>query len=129
MKMTMTVWLGNRKKSKNERHKMKLSNKVKSAKVRTIAELKALNKANGGYWFDAAAMRFFRTRIESGIIGGRYFITSEQCEDDTPRKFTVRSFDSKGKVDTVGKFHAYDTKAEAMAAIPTASDVQKSEAQ
>lgn len=105
---------------------MKLSNKVN--KVRKITELKAHNKANGGCWFDAAAMRFFRTRIESKIIGGRYFITSEQQDDDTPRKFTVRSFDSKGKVDTVGEFHAYDTKEEALAAIPTASEVQKSEA-
>jgi hypothetical protein len=92
--------------------------------VRTIAELKALNKANGGCWFDAAEMRFFGTRIESGIIGGRYFITSEQQDDDKPRRFSVRSFDDKGNVDTVGKFHAYDTKEEALAAIPTASEVQ-----
>lgn len=104
---------------KDERTKMQTQ---QTRKVRTIAELKALNKANGGCWFDAATMRFFGTRIESGIIGGRYFITSEQREDDTPRKFTVRSFDSKGKVDTVGEFHSYDTKAEALAAIPTAKN-------
>lgn len=50
-------------------------------------------------WFGASETRVFGTRIESGIIGERYFITSEQQDDDKSRKFTVRSFDDKGAVD------------------------------
>jgi len=93
------------------------------ANVETIAQLKALNEKNGGCWFGASEMRFFGTRIESGIIRGRFFITSEQRESDTPRKFSVRSFDAQGDVDTVGEFHAYGTKDEAIAAIPTEEPV------
>lgn len=86
--------------------------------VETIAELKALNARNGGCWFNPPSMRFFGTRIESSIIRGRYFVTSEQQGEYEPRKFTIRSFDEKGSVDTVGKFFAYDTKRDALAAIP-----------
>jgi hypothetical protein len=77
-----------------------------------------LNEQNGGCWFEPDTMRFFGTRIESGIINGRYFITSEQQDGDSPRKFSVRSFDEAGKIDTVGEFHGYDTKAEALGAVP-----------
>jgi hypothetical protein len=84
---------------------------------RSIAELKELNRANGGCWFEPSSMRFFGSRIESGIIRGRYFITSEQPPHG-PRKYSVRSFDAKGSVDTVGEFCDYTTKADAMAAIP-----------
>jgi hypothetical protein len=86
--------------------------------VTTLGELKALNKANGGCWFEPAEMRFFGTRIESEIIRGKYFVTSEQREHDTPRKFSIRSFDDKGDIDTIGKFHSFNSKADAVAAIP-----------
>lgn len=86
-------------------------------KITTIAELKALNAKNGGCWFEPSTMRFFRTRIESGILHGRYFITSEQREDDTPRNFTVRSFNAEGRVDTVGEFHSHKSKASALEAL------------
>lgn len=86
-------------------------------RITSIAELKALNARNGGCWFEASTMRFFRTRIESGIIAGHYFITSEQREDDTPRNFTVRSFTAEGLVATVGEFHDHKTKADAMDAL------------
>lgn len=86
-------------------------------RITSIAELKALNAKNGGCWFEPSTMRFFRTKIESGIIGGRYFITSEQQDDDRPRNYTVRSFDTDGSIDTVGKFHEHHTKADAMDAL------------
>lgn len=62
-------------------------------------------------------MRFFNTKIESGILQGKYFITSEQYNDDSPRKYTVRAFDDEGSVHTVGEFHAHDTKADALEAL------------
>ena len=61
-------------------------------------------------------MRFFNTRIVSGIIDGRYFITSEVNPSDQLR-FSVRSFDAQGNIDTVGEFHSHDTKAAALKAL------------
>lgn len=84
--------------------------------VSSIAELKALNEANGGCWFDKGSMRFFNSRIESGIIKGKYFITSEQSPHDS-RKFSVRSFDDRGDIDTIGEFCTLATKADAKAVI------------
>lgn len=90
---------------------------TKKATIRTIAELQELNIANGGCWFSKDTIRFFRTRIESGILYGHYFISSEQREDDTPRKFTVRSFDDEGGIDTIGEFHSHNSKADAIEAL------------
>ncbi len=86
-------------------------------RITTISELKVLNEKNGGCWFEPSTMRYFRTRIESPILHGRYFISSEQQSEESRRKFTVRSFDEFGSVDTVGEFHSHNTKAEAMAAL------------
>lgn len=84
---------------------------------KSIAELEELNRQNGGYWFSRDSMRFFGTRIESGVIRGRYFITSEQPPHGS-RKYSVRSFDAQGSVDTVGDFCSFRSKADAIAAIP-----------
>lgn len=84
--------------------------------VASIGELKALNEKNGGCWFEPATMRFFKTRIESGILKGKYFITSEQNPSDA-RRFTIRTFDDEGGIDTVGEFHAHHTYREALEAL------------
>lgn len=83
---------------------------------RTMAELKALNEANGGCWFGKSEMRFFGTKIESGIIGPCYFLTSEQPPHGA-RKFSVRSFDAEGGIDTIGEFCTYRSRSEAMTAL------------
>lgn len=83
----------------------------------SIAELKALHEQNGGCWFKASAMRYFGTRIESGIIRGKYFVTSEQPPHGS-RTYSLRSFDDEGTVSTVGEFGAHKTKLQAVAAIP-----------
>lgn len=71
---------------------------------KTIADAKKLNKENGNFFFDAGAMRFFNSRIETDIIRGKFFVTSEQFIDreyKAPRKYTVREIDwSSGEVDT-----------------------------
>lgn len=85
--------------------------------VRTIDELIALNRANGGCWFDKAETRFFGSRIESGILPGGYFISSEQREVSEPRRFTIRSFDAEGNIGTVGQFHSHPTKRAALKAL------------
>lgn len=83
--------------------------------VFTIADLKALNAENGGCWFEPATMRFFKAKIVTGILTGGYFITSEQGPSGV-RAYSLRSFDEKGAIDTVGEFQAYGTKAQAMSA-------------
>lgn len=84
--------------------------------VHSIDELKALNRKNGGCWFEPDTMRFFGTRICGGIQFGRFFITSEQPPHGG-RAYSVRSFDDEGSVDTVGKFCAHETQAQAQAAL------------
>jgi hypothetical protein len=83
--------------------------------VESIADLKALNEQNGGCWFSRSNMRFFGTAIESGIIGGRYFITSEQ-PPHSARDYTVRSFNEKGSINTVGERGAYSSRRDALRA-------------
>ncbi len=82
----------------------------------TVTELKRLNRDNGRCWFDADSMRFFGTRIESEILGGAYFVTSEQPPHG-PRGYTVRSFDSQGDIDTVGELCGHESRSAALAAV------------
>jgi hypothetical protein len=82
----------------------------------SIAELKALNEKNGGCWFGRGEMRFFGTKIESGILRGHYFISSEQPPHG-PRAYTVRSFNDEGDVETVGDFCSHHSKADAVEAL------------
>ncbi len=82
----------------------------------SIADLKRLNEKNGGCWFSPGAMRFFGTRIESGILRGKFFITSEQPPHGS-RGFCVRSFDDEGGIDTVGEVCQYSSKADAIASL------------
>jgi hypothetical protein len=84
--------------------------------VTTITELKALHRRNGGGWFEADAMRFFGTRLESPIVHGHYFITSEQPPAG-PRLYSVRSFDKQGVISTEGEFCAHRSKNDALQAL------------
>ena len=64
------------------------------------------NRNNGhGHFFDAATMRFFKSRI--GIIRSKdddyYFVTSERPPHG-PRQFSVRHMDIKGSIKTIGEF-------------------------
>ena len=73
----------------------------------TIEEVKRHHRAREVDWFDASG--FFRTRIESGMLGGRLFLTSEQfvpsAGDPHPRMFTVRCVSDAGDISTLGPFN------------------------
>jgi len=74
----------------------------------TIADVRAANKAAGQRWFERKTMRFFQSRIESALYGGRYFITSEQCPGTGhARKYSIREALPTGEVETVGEFQQY----------------------
>ena len=88
---------------------------------RTLADIKAANASSGQrYWFSPDTMRFFRSIADRGVIGGRYFVTSEQYVpydgDPDPRRFTVRVAHDDGTIGTVGDFQAHDTLGQARAA-------------
>ena len=68
----------------------------------SIAEVRKANRQLGHHWFDRDTMAFFASRVETGILGGRYFVSSEQYSEDTPRRYTVRAVNSDGSIDTLG---------------------------
>lgn len=83
---------------------------------RTIDDVRAANEEIGNHWFERGTMRFFKTRIESDLRGGKYFVTSEQGPDNV-RKFSVRRADPDGTIDTVGEFQAHRTRGAALGEI------------
>ena len=77
----------------------------------TYDNLNAVMRANdeaGRHWFEADSMEFFKSRLESNLIDGRYFITSEHGPYG-PRAFSVRMADEDAHIQTVGDFMAYET--------------------
>lgn len=92
----------------------------------SIPAVKAAFNAAGSYWFSAGAMKFFNTKIESSLIGGRYFITSERYEAGEPKLFNIRKVvrESDGRLDieTVGEHMTYTTKQQALNALRNANN-------
>ena len=86
---------------------------------KTIAEINAKNKEAGFCWFEKEAMAFFSSKIESDVMYGHFFITSEKCGEGHPRLFSVRYADIDGDIRTMGKFQGHKTKAAAKAFIET----------
>jgi len=84
---------------------------------KNLAAVKAKNKAIGNYWFTKKTMSFFKSRIESGLIKGMYFITSEQIDERFERLYSVRKAMPDGEIQTIGGFQGYKTKEAAKAAI------------
>ena len=80
----------------------------------SVSQMKAAVTNAGNHFFDPGAMRYFHSKIETGIIHGGYFITSESSEEGGRRFFTVRYFvwDSARGVmsgETVGDFQQFAT--------------------
>ncbi len=72
-----------------------------------------------GHWFDAATMRFFKTKLpqiayesEAGI----HFVTRE-TDPGGVSTYSVRRQLPNGEIKTVGEFHSYKTRAAAATAI------------
>ncbi len=88
-------------------------------KINTIAELKAANKAAGFYWFSPDTMSFFSSAVESEVLVGNRFVTSEKTPSGR-KGYTVREFDQDtARIHTVGRFMGYATKREAVRASRT----------
>lgn len=87
----------------------------------TVRQVRGANRAGGFHFFDRAAMAAFGSKVERGVHGGRYVITSEQDPDgrawDGERRWTIREAFPDGDVRTVGTFGAYRSRAEALDAV------------
>jgi hypothetical protein len=74
---------------------------------KTIAEVRAANRAIDNHWFDRSTMRFFNCVIESKLYGGRFFVTSERMNLSDPKKYTIREALPSGDVRTVSGFRKF----------------------
>jgi hypothetical protein len=78
----------------------------------SMAAVRAAFSSAGNPWFSRDTMKWFNCKIESSLIGGRYFITSEQ-HDDYPRLYSVRKvvrYENGGiGIDTIGEFQQHAT--------------------
>jgi hypothetical protein len=81
-----------------------------------IEYIKTHNHAIGHHFFTKGAMRFFNSRILPTVYGGRYFITSERFDHNSPRYYTIRECVA-GHIETVGEFQEYATSGQAVTAI------------
>lgn len=88
---------------------------------RTITQITQANKDAGKYFFSPGAMQFFNSKVDPETWerpgGGEYFLTSEQVDEKSPRRWTIRRALTDGAIATVGDLGAYDTRSEAVAAI------------
>ena len=72
---------------------------------KTISDLRAANEAAGMCFFSRETMRFWKSRLESSLIGGRYFITSENefaLDGRTPERiYCVRRANDDATIKTI----------------------------
>ena len=76
-------------------------------KFRTMADVRAINRAIGHHWFERSTMRFFNSQVESGLYGGHYFVTSERMDLDRPKRYSIRVVKNDGTIDTYGDFQLF----------------------
>jgi len=94
-------------------------NTTDSKQYTSIVQIISEAQSAGSHFFDEATLRFFSSRIHSKIYGGCYFITSERdnYRDSNPRFYTIRKYEGGLKVETVGEFCQYTSKAQAISAV------------
>ena len=86
--------------------------------MKTIECVKRHNRQKGYHFFDDDTLQFFNSKIESELIGDKYFITSERMELSRPKLFTVRVYDwGTGRVNKVGRFQEHKTLKKALSRV------------
>lgn len=71
---------------------------------KTISQIKQANKIAGGHFFDKETMKFFGSKIESKVLQGRFFITSEKYPDGKIF-YSARKANDDGRIATLGQDH------------------------
>ena len=67
----------------------------------TIAEMKAINKANGYHFFDRDTMRFWGSKVHTAPNKYRLFIESHDNFDRTEKLYRVCFFNVCGSIETI----------------------------
>ncbi len=60
-------------------------------------------------FFSKGAMSFFNSVIETDLIGGTYFVTSERYKYDAPKEYTIRKVARHRAMRKEGLFQQYKT--------------------
>jgi len=84
--------------------------KFSELKSPTIGDVRFHNDRNGFCWFEKQTMSFFGSKIESSLLKGGYFITSEKNFDGTKRLYTIRKVNEDFSINTIGSFQQFTTK-------------------
>jgi hypothetical protein len=88
---------------------------------KTIADVKKANKALGHHFFSKETLSFFGSNVYAGLYtvqDRQFFITSEDNFDRSQKGFTIREAMPDGSIETVGEFLQFETKEQAIFAIP-----------
>lgn len=83
----------------------------------SIADVARANKENGQKWFSPDTMAFFSSRIETDLIHGEFFITSEENNGDDDRRYNIRRVKWDADIDTVGDYNEHLTLEDAISAL------------
>ena len=75
----------------------------------TMRDVRALNRQIGHHWFDPSTLAFFESRIETPIMGGTVFVSSEKGPSGA-RAYSVRIAWANGDISTHGDFMGHSTK-------------------
>ena len=86
----------------------------------SMDHVRRANTARGHHFFSEGAMAFFNSRVESKLLDGRYFVTSEAFDETSERRYSVREVEDDGAVETLGAFQEHPTIEAALAAIEAA---------
>lgn len=86
----------------------------------SIDQIKRANEGIGHSWFDPTTTQYHGTAIETGIIGGRYFVESGHRiagDSASGRVFRAVAADPSGAVSYLKGGDTFDTLGEAQAYI------------
>jgi hypothetical protein len=94
-------------------------NTTGNKKYTSISQIINEAESAGSHFFTIGTLRFFSSRIYKEIYGGCYFITSERdnYRDSNPRFYTIRKYEGGLKIETVGEFCQYTSKAQSISAV------------
>lgn len=74
----------------------------------SISKAIRANRKAGGHFFDDDTIRWFRSDIDDTVYEF-FFVTSEQFDDDSPRRFTIRAINwDTGSIVTFGAFGQFE---------------------
>lgn len=76
---------------------------------KNMQAVRAANRDAGKFWFSPDAMAFWNSRIETALLHGRYFVTSEAPgAGDEDRRYTIRFALDSGDIMEIWEMRDFD---------------------